>query len=363
MGTECNKAPGRLEVDETELCRRLKAQIQADGPMTFREFMAQALFAPGLGFYSKGPALGARDGPFNTNSLFPAFAFALARAVERAEAVLGEPLRIVELGGGTGELASRILKNLTEPHEYVIVEKSPGLRAKQESLGLRPVSHPSDLQPAPSFVFGNEVLDALPVNRVMCEETGELLEIYVALDQEGKFVQHLAEPSTPLLAKRLAEEGISLGRGQIAEINLGLEEFVAEVASLISKGYLIFIDYGDEATALYHYTHRNGSLRCFYKQKPAYDPFDRVGEQDITADVDFTALEGSVLKEGLMKAGKVSQGLWLENVGVHRYKEQATNAGQAQDEIFQLVSPARLGSAFDVLAFKTRGLPDAPGFS
>ena len=81
---------------ETELARILKRRIQTQGPMTFREFMEQALFHPELGFYAKGPCMGTQDGTFNTNAMYPGFAFCLARAVEGAEANLGEALRIVE---------------------------------------------------------------------------------------------------------------------------------------------------------------------------------------------------------------------------------------------------------------------------
>jgi len=247
--------------------------------------MEQALFHPELGFYSRGPAIGSQDGTFNTSAMFPAFAFSLARAVEQADAKLGETLRIVEFGAGTGELGARILSYLSCPHEYVVVETSPGLRQKQEALGLRVVDCVEALAPGPSFVFANEVIDALPVHRVMGDGRGNLLEMYVRVDQNGCFAEEFGEPSTPKLLSRLVSEGVLLGRGHLAEVCLGIDSFIQRAVSIMSQGYLVIIDYGDEASALYHYTRKNGSLRCYYQQQQAHDPFDHIGDQDLTADV------------------------------------------------------------------------------
>jgi len=346
---------------ETPLGRILQEHILADGPMTFREFMEQALFHPELGFYSRGPAIGSQDGTFNTSAMFPAFAFSLARAVEQADALLGKTLRIVEFGAGTGELGARILSYLSCPHEYVVVETSPGLRQKQEALGLRVVDCVEALAPGPSFVFANEVIDALPVHRVMADGRGHLLEMYVTVDQNGCFAEEFGEPSTPKLLSRLVSEGVVLGRGHVAEVCLGIDSFIQRAASIMSQGYLVIIDYGDEASALYHYTQKNGSLRCYYQQQQAYDPFDHIGDQDLTADVDFTALEAAARLAGLEAAGRAWQGTWLQNLGIHQFQPQGVDSKDFLVQIEHLTSPTRLGSTFDVLAWKTPGTPNAPG--
>ncbi len=348
---------------ETPLSRMLRECIVANGPMTFREFMDQALFHPELGFYAKGPVIGSQHGTFNTSAMFPAFAFSLARAVEQADAMLGESLRIVEFGAGTGALAAGILSYLSRPHEYVVVETSPGLRQKQEALGLKVIGQANDLDPAPSFVFANEVIDALPVHRVMGDGQGNLWEMYVTLDQNGYFVEEFGDPSSPHLSSRLLSEGVTLARGHVAEICLDIDPFIQKAASLISRGYLMIIDYGDEASALYHYIRRNGSFRCYYRQQRVYDPFDRIGDQDMTADVDFTALQASAYSVGLEAAGRAWQGTWLQNLGIQEFQPEDIDPKDVRDQIEQLTNPARLGSAFDVLGWKTAGTPDAPGFS
>ncbi len=323
--------------------------------------MELALYDPEHGFYTKGPGIGTRTGTFNTNAMFPAFAFALARAIQDAEKVVGETLRIVEFGGGTAELASNLRSFLSTPHEYVMVDISPGFRARQAQRGFHAIDSVEGLFPAPTFAFGNEVLDALPVHRVMGDGFGELLEFFVGMDGEGDFMEQPDNPSTPLLAERLRSEGIILGRGQTAEICLDLEGVIEKMASPISQGYLVFIDYGEEASSLYSHSRRNGSLRSFRSQQAVFNPFESVGDQDLTADVDFTALNSAARKAGLQAIGCLPQGTWLKNLGIQEYAKVFEDHRSAEEEIFFLTSPTRLGSTFDVAMFKTNEIPDGSG--
>ena len=350
-----------LSSQKTALHRKIQSQIVTQGPMTFRDFMEAALYDSELGFYSKGPEIGTQEGSFNTNAIFPAFAFTLARAIERADTLVGETLRIVEFGGGTGELAANLLSFLRTPHEYVIVDLSPGLRQRQKGRGINAVESVDDLLPAPTFVFGNEVLDALPVHRVMGNGPGELLELYVDIDSTGEFIEKPELLSTPLLAERLEAEGVTLGRGHIAEICLDLEPFLEGASKIISKGYCQFIDYGEKASTLYSHLHRNGTLRSFHSQQATFNPFEAIGDQDLTADVDFTALHSAAIKVGLVPVGQMRQGVWLHNHQIQDYSSFVSDQESADQEIFYLTNPARLGSTFDVALFKTAGLPDGLG--
>ena len=349
---------------ETELAKVLKEKIRREGPIPFRDFMEQALYAPEKGFYAKGPKIGTIDGTFNTNAMFPAFAVALAKAIDCAEQRLQQRLRIVECGGGTGELGRRILSYLSGAHDYVVIEPSPSLRFQQQTLGLRSVASASVLSAEPTFLFGNEVLDALPVHRVMGTGHHAIQEQYVDLDDRGDFGEVFKDLSNPLLQERLDKERVTVGRGHLAEICLELGSFLGEIASVVSRGYVIFIDYGGEAESLYHYSRPNGSLRCYYQQTQVYDPFNRIGEQDMTADVDFTAVQYSAEDAGLQMVGHQSQGDWLQSLGIKHVWPGSLSPLTLQGELGteQLISPAKLGSAFEVLAFKTAGLPPPPGF-
>lgn len=348
---------------DTTLAQLLKSRIRQEGPITFREFMHTALYDPEYGFYTKGPSIGTSQGTFNTNAMFPAFGYALAQAIVDAEAQAGEPLRVIEFGGGTGQLAQTILSHLTTRHEYIIVERSPGLRSQQESRGLRTCSCVTKLPSSASFIFGNEVLDAMPVHRIMGNGSEELLEMYIGVDEKGEFFEHFDRPSTQDLANRLLKEGIHLSRGQVGEINLSLDGFFEEISLVLSRGYVLFIDYGEEATWLYHHSRRNGTFRSFMSQRQTFDLYENLGEQDMTADVDFSAVASAADKAGLSFVGKISQGKWLQSLGIQTYIESSRDPLEAQKEVRLLSSASRLGSAFDVIAFKTPGLPDLPNFT
>lgn len=345
----------------TELASILKDKIRTDGPMTFRDFMSAALFHETQGFYTQAPSIGSPTGPFDTNAKFTAFGFAVAQAIEQAAKAIGTQFRVLELGGGTGQLGARISSFLTIRHEYVILETSPGLRAKQTEKGLKTIANLDGLGPAPTIVFGNEVLDALPVHRVMGMGNEEIGEFFVDLDEHGEFFEELGAVSTPQLHQRLQEEHIHLGRGQIAELCLELTPFLQALERVVKPGYLIFVDYGDKASSIYSYRHRNGTLRSYYQQQQIYDPFYAVGQQDMTADVDFTAVLAEAAALGLEFAGWTSQGTWLTNLGIQKFVEAGGDTKSGQQEVDILTREASLGSAFDVLMLKTSGLPDGPG--
>jgi SAM-dependent MidA family methyltransferase len=346
---------------ETELAKILKGKIRSQGPLTFRDFMAVALYDEANGFYAQGPNIGSPEGPFDTNAKFPAFGYAIAQAIHHAEKNIGCRLRILELGGGTGQLGKSIISFLQNPHEYVVLETSPGLRANQEQKGLQTIQNLKNLPPSPTFVFGNEVLDALPIHRVMGMGNEELMELYVDLDEDGEFFEQPGCLSTPELAERFRCEGIQLGRGQVAEICLELKPLFQNVRQVLEKGYVIFVDYGDRASNLYSHRHRNGTLRSYYHQQQIHDPFFAVGQQDLTADVDYTAALSIAERVGFEVDGPIPQGAWLRNLGIQDYKGSAGNLESDQEEIDALIRPAGLGSTFDVLILKTRDLPDGPG--
>ena len=221
----------------------------------------------------------------------------------------------------------------------------------------------NELNPAATVVFGNEVLDAFPVHRVMGLGNEEVCELFVELDEDGEFSEQPGDLSTPKLFQRLQEEHIHLGRGQIAELCLEITPFLKELERVVNPGYIIFVDYGDKASNIYSYRHRNGTLRSFYQQQRIYDPFFAVGQQDMTSDVDFTAVMSEAVALGLELAGWTSQGTWLTNLGIQNYVAAGNDSRSRQQEVDLLIGEASLGSTFDVLMFKTQGLPDGPGLN
>lgn len=291
----------------TELERRLIQRIEREGPITFREFMQSALYDPEFGYYNtERLKIGAQGDYYTSSNVHPAFGAVLARAFAEWSAGSVEPLTIVEMGPGTGQLAYDVLSAMRDEHpavfdqlNYVLVEASPAMRKRQRDKltafnDLIRWLELEELERAPvsGIVFSNELVDALPVHRARYS-SGAIKELYVTTssrDERGRLSVVWGNPSTGKLAEYVGPMGVALREGQIIEINLDAIDWLERVAHALTKGLLITIDYGDSAQALYTPDRRSGTLRSFYKHRLIDSPLERVGEQDITASVNFTAL-------------------------------------------------------------------------
>jgi SAM-dependent MidA family methyltransferase len=209
-------------------------------------------------------------------------------------------MTIVEMGAGSGQLACDVLTAMPDQHvqggvDYAIVESSPAMLRRQREL-LAPFSSSvrwcrlEELVRAPvtGILFSNELVDAMPVHCVRFKGS-RLEEQYVALAGEGLALQW-NEPSTPQLISYLERAGLKMAEGQIAEINLDAIEWLAKVSGALDRGFLITIDYGDLSGLLCGPDRRSGTLRSFYNHRLSDSQLQRVGDQDITASVNFTAL-------------------------------------------------------------------------
>lgn len=301
----------------TALERKILERIEAEGAMTFHDFMQAALYDEEFGYYNtERLKIGAAGDYYTSSNVHPAFGAILARAfVElwRGLADKGEPLTLVEMGAGTGQLASDVLTALRDEHRamfdsvrYVIVEQSRVMRERQreklrefaERLEWRKLPE-LEREPLAGIFFSNELLDAMPVHRVRIS-TGAIEELYVVTASEGAEQRELAKakyltlawqaPSTPLLESYIERANVRFAEGQVIEINLEAIDWLWWMARAVKTGFLVTIDYGDEAAHLYSPERRDGSLRCFYRHTLNDSPLERVGEQDITASVNFSAL-------------------------------------------------------------------------
>lgn len=340
---------------DTPVARLVRERIAREGPVPFADVMRLALYHPDHGYYARGPTIGP-GGDFSTSVSFPSFRRAMARLVRHARAALapGGPFRVVELGAGTGQLARSILEEVPDI-EYVTVDASPALRSRQAAIpGVRAVASTRDLAPAAGLVFGNEVLDALPVHRVIGTEDG-LLEVHVDVQPgRARLRERLRPLSDARVAARLDSLGIRLARGQMAEVALDLPEFVHDAARLVDRGFLLFIDYGDPAPALYRQDRPNGTLTAYKAGGRFHDPLARLGEQDLTADVDFTTVARAAADAGLEELGLATQQEFLDGLGI-------AELGMP-DEVRLVAGAAGLGTAFHVAAFRRGTDATLPGF-
>ncbi len=371
---------GQRDVNQREdasLAERLRERIRRKGAITFYDWMQAALYDAGEGYYCRPdlPRWG-RTGDYRTSpERSPLFAATFARYFAALYEKLCPPevLTIIEAGAGAGHFAAGVLETLRRWYpgvfaatRYVIDEASPDAR-QHIRLRLAPFServefHRLEEIKAPlseAIIFANELLDAFPVHRV-CMLNGKLLELYVGLDETGAFCWVEREPSTSRLMEYFASVGVQLREGQIAEINLEAQDWIARAASKLRRGYLITIDYGAEAAVLYQASHQpEGTLRAFHRHQFGDNPLARPGEQDLTTNVDWTQIKRAGEKVGLHVLSFERQDAFLLRAGLLEQMELMTTQMNSEAEALalrssahELILPGGMSESFQVLIQK-----------
>ena len=290
--------------ESTQLEKRLLERLNRDGPLTFRDFMEIALYDPELGYYNTERLKIGPEGDFYTSSnVHQAFGAVLAGAFAELWADKEDPLTIVEIGPGTGQLAADVLETLRDEHPAifdrltcVLVEASPAMRVRQQQklFAFQDRLRWCDLEqlvlaPVRGIAFSNEFVDSLPVHRARYKGHS-LEEQFVAAINATHLGLIWRAPSTNRLSEYIERIGITLREGQIFEINLDAIDWLARMTKAIEHGFVVTVDYGDSASLLWTPERKSGTLRSFYQHRLIDSPLERVGEQDITASVNFTAL-------------------------------------------------------------------------
>lgn len=339
----------------------IHGRIKTEGALSFSDFMALALYEPEQGYYAKEPRQVGRGGDFFTSaSVGPLFGELLARRFLAwwQQLEIQGPWRIVECGAHDGTLANDILSTLQRLNEtafnaieYVIVEPLPRLQqAQRETLEkfspqVKFVTSVEGLGVLPGIVFGNELLDALPFDVIEWQENS-WHECRVGAEA-GAFVWDVAseEISLPGLGSDFPE-------GYRTELRKGMRSFFEPLARVMGKSLFLWPDYGFARPDYYHPSRTEGTLRTFSKHRAAANPLESVGEIDITAHVDFTAVAEAALRLGADSLKFKNQGAWLTEVGRDWL---LSLEGQVQPGLLRqfqtLTHPAHLGGSFHVLEF------------
>jgi SAM-dependent MidA family methyltransferase len=306
------------------------ARIERENGISFRDFMAMALYEPRLGYYCSDRPVIRRDGDYLTSpEVSPVFGAMAGRQLHQMWEAMGSPSRfdVVEVGAGNGTLCRDILSwmrraaaEMLAAARYTIVEPVPALEARQRvAVEAGSLDDKVDWQPdLPSDIEGcivtNELLDSLPVHRITLE-AGRLREVFVSWDGT-RFVEELRDPSAPEINAYFERLRLLPGEGCTAEVNLAAIEWMARAGEALRRGFVLTFDYGYEAGDLYAPWRKDGTLLCFYKHNPSGDPYARIGRQDMTSHVDFTSIRRSGEEAGLKTLGLVSQSDFLINMGV-----------------------------------------------
>lgn len=359
-----NSPPG--PPPESGLLNVIREEIEATGPISFARFMELALYHPTHGYYSGGAGRIGPEGDFFTASdVGDAFGRCVARQIIDIDARIGplDPFDVVEVGAGRGLLARDVLDAIAELEpdlarrlRYTMVDRSESMRSHAaRCVPEARVMAPEQLDDGhQGCLLAVELFDALPVHRV--RRRGEsLVEILVGVDASGALVEREA-PATGELLAAAHRYGAASEDEMETEIALGAARQLEKLARAIEKGVMIVVDYGMPAARLYDRERRRGTLLAYHGHETSEDYLARVGEQDLTAHVNFTALEDRARECGLDVLGLTTQDRFLVANGVLEEFDQP-DLRTARDpkrvkrrlQAMQLIHPEGMGRTFRVL--------------
>ncbi len=363
--------------------RLILETLNREGVLPFDRFMELALYAPEVGYYTKATTQIGRKGDFYTSpSLHSLFAVLLGIQIEEMWVMLGKPndFAFVEFGGGMGYFAKDMLDYLRQrpPYEtinYVIIELNPYLIEAQKgvlkghhakTLWVRSIS---DVGSFRGVIFSNELLDSFPVCLIELKEK-KLVELGVCLIDgkvsettmpcRGEVLKYIEDFCPQMLDSGLYTEGYR------TEVNLNIRRWLRECYEMLTEGFIITIDYGYSAAEYYAPERERGTLLCYFKHTVNEEPLINIGEQDITAHVNFTSLKRWGEELGLTTCGFASQGVYLVSLDLeqairHLYGENPDPFGIAR--LKGLLVPQGLGESHKVLVqYKGNEQPNLKGF-
>ena len=353
-----------------------KIRQSCESQLTFAEYMDLVLYHAQYGYYSSGAVgIGAEGDFFTAVSLGKDFGELLAIQLFQMWQNLDCPqnFSLVEMGAGQGDLAQDILNYLSKKYpeflealSYIIVEKSPSLRTRQQqkladfnevNLIWKSWDEISDNELI-GCCFSNELVDAFPVHQIVINDRA-LQEVFVT-EQEGKIREEYDDISTNRLQEYFDLVAIDFKKQDYpqdyrTEVNLMALDWLETIAQKLHQGYLLTIDYGYQASKYYHPQRSQGTLKCYYQHRHHNNPYVNLGQQDITTHVDFTALEHQGKKLELETVGFTKQAIFLMALGLSDRLQELSSGKyniqeifQRRDALHQLIDPNGLGG-FGVL--------------
>ena len=380
--------------------QEIRALIHKHGRITFAQFMQTCLYSPRGGFYaSRGTRISTHFGTSPTSH--PVFGALIARQLEQMWHLLGDPpvFQVIEVGSGDGALAQAIVQacgrmapRLAQALCYVAADYEPrwlpspahpfawdhgtgdGMppRWRDARLGVQCVKTAGlrAFRKVVGCILCNELIDNFPVHRFAIQG-GRVKEVFVTLAGET-LTEVLDEPSSPRLAERLTSLGVfpatasaegaqlnvppPLPEGYRGEVNLALEDWTGQLAKALDRGFILTIDYGQLAPDLYAPQNHQGTLVCYHRHVVSRDPYQHIGHQDITCQVDFTSLMRLGDRHGLATVGYTLQSQFLTNLGfpscLDALQTQGLSAARtalSRMAMMALVDPEEYGD-FKVLA-------------
>ncbi len=297
--------------------------------------MDTALYDPEHGYYS-APGRVSESGDFFTSpSAHPAFGALICVQLHEMWRILGSPLEfaVIEHGSGNGILAddvqahaSRFESGFDEAMTYTALDRA----TPEPATIIQDAAQKSD-RAAIGCVLSNELLDSFPVHRFIIVD-GTLKELWV-VERDGELTEEPGELSEPAIGARLERVRSGLPDGYTSEVNLALGQWAESISRDIRKGFVLTIDYGYPAREYYSIERSKGTLQCYYRHTLNANPFQHIGQQDLTVHVDFTALNGALSDVGFAAVGITTQADFLARLGIHEFRKQLGGAGISRREV------------------------------
>jgi SAM-dependent MidA family methyltransferase len=346
---------------------RIIAEIRQTGPIAFSRYMEMCLYESDLGYYARPREQFGKAGDFYTSSdVHAVFGRLLARQFDEMWNATGAPsaFNIVELGPGRGLFAQDVLDwsqkkfpDFAEAVRYRLVETSATSRNRLQDrfaarIALGQVSVHCTVEDVPrgehTIVFGNEFIDALPVD--VLDHRGEV----VVAEHDARFVEQFRDPR-PELLEYVHSYSIVPQSGERVEVCLAALDYMKRIAGAIQTGFVILIDYGYTRAEQAAGRHLD-TVMTYQRHSAGASPYDAPGEQDITAHVNFTALIEAGKRAGLEECALLTQSQFLIGIGETNQFADAFEDCRAPQEhakvamqLKHLVTPAGMGETFHVL--------------
>ena len=372
------------------LKQKIIEKIKQTGSINFEAFMETALYHSEAGYYMRDITRLGKEGDFYTSShLHPIFGAMLGRQMMEMWYFLdsAENFHIVEMGAGMGYLAKDMLdylrwssaksqalgkeKSFFDLLKYTIVELNPALKAKQQELlaeyrdKVEWISSLDELKPFTGCFLSNELLDAFPVRIVRMDD--ELGEIYVAVKDDDLYEE--VKPCSREVIEYFKEFSIDLSpmKPYMTEVNLRIKDWLRQLNKKLNEGFILTIDYGYPAVEYYSEERNRGTLLCYYQHRTTEDPYANIGEQDITAHINFSSLDKWGSELGLLTVGFCPQGTYLISLGIDEVISELY--GESPDafdlaKIKGLIFPEGMGESHKVMIqYKGEDCPQLKGFA
>lgn len=354
-----------------ELTEKIRRHLHRHQKLSFADYMKLALYTPNLGYYTNGLAKIGAQGDFVTApEISPIFSRCVARQAQQVLCKLNTP-NIIEFGAGRGVMARDILLELDALDQtlerYYIIELSADLKqVQQQTLSKLPQALQDKVvwldglpsEPLEAVVLANEVLDAMPVERLRLEPA-QLSQAFVQWNEADQCFdwdyQPITDPKLQKIANRILNQiGEPSERGYHTEINLHIAPWLHSIDDFLQAGLVLLIDYGYPRQEFFQPARHMGTLRCHYQHRAHSNPFFYPGLQDITAHVDFTAVAEAAYDSHFKLAGYSTQAHFLMGSGLMEMAADMdapiTEQLKIAQQIKTLTLPNEMGENFKVMA-------------